>query len=204
MNKSLCTLTAISIALSNTLLANEDEYEYIPPPKANQVADLLDDDRDGVINARDLCPDTLEGAEINNDGCANLFKEEEELALRVLFAHDSYEINPVFSDQIQTMADFLDKYTSASIQVQGHTSKVGPEAYNYSLSEQRANAVQGELLYYGIAPERVNIVGFGEDRLEDQGDDEVAHATNRRVTATVVGLSEKVVEEWSIFSIIEK
>ena len=133
-----------------------------------------------------------------------MFKEEEELALRVLFAHDSYEINPVFSDQIQTMADFLDKYTSASIQVQGHTSKVGPEAYNYTLSEQRANAVQGELLSYGIAPERVNIVGFGEKRLEDEGDDEVAHATNRRVTATVVGLSEKVVEEWSIFSIIEK
>ena len=203
-NKSLCTLTAISIALSNTLLANEDEYEYIPHPKANQVADLLDDDRDGVINARDLCPETLEGAEINNDGCANLFKEEEELALRVLFAHDSYEINPVFSDQIQTMADFLDKYKSASIEVQGHTSKVGPEAYNYTLSKQRANAVQDELLYYGIAPERVTIVGFGESLLEDEGDDEVAHATNRRVTATVVGLSEKVVEEWSIFSIIEK
>ncbi|MBU2899098.1 OmpA family protein [Vibrio hepatarius] len=201
-NINIYILTTISIALSNTSLA--DEYDYISTPNAIQVADLLDDDRDGVINARDLCPDTLEGAEINNDGCAKFLKEEEELALRVLFAHDSYDINSAFEDQIQTMADFLEKYKSASIEVQGHTSKIGPEAYNYTLSEQRANAVQDELLYYGIDPERVTIVGFGESLLENEGDDEVAHATNRRVTATVVGLSEKVVEEWNIFSIIEK
>ncbi|WP_371833280.1 OmpA family protein [Vibrio sp.] len=202
---SIFTLTSISIALSFTSQANEeDEYSYIDTPKAIQIADLLDDDRDGVINARDICPDTPEGAKINNDGCAELVKEQEELAMRVLFAHDSYEINPAFAEQIQMMADFLEKYTSASIQIQGHTSKVGPEAYNYNLSEQRANAVEEELLYYGIAPERVTIVGFGESRLEDEGDDEVAHAANRRVTASVVGLNEKVVEEWSIFSIIEK
>ena len=201
---SIFTLTSVGIALSFACQANEDEYSYIETPKATQVADLLDDDRDGVINARDLCPDTPQGAEINNDGCAKLVKEQEELSLRVLFEHDSYEINPAFADQIQTMADFLEKYASASIQIQGHTSKVGPEAYNYNLSEQRATAVQDELLYYGIEPERVSIVGFGESRLEDEGDDEVAHATNRRVTANVVGLDEKVIEEWSIFSIIEK
>ncbi|GLT16682.1 hypothetical protein GCM10007938_04580 [Vibrio zhanjiangensis] len=203
-NGILGTITAISFAISATLWASEDEYDYIETPVATQVADLLDDDRDGVINARDLCPDTPKGAEISNDGCANLIQEQEELALRVLFAHDSYEINPAFSDQIQTMADFLEKYKSASIQIQGHTSKVGPESYNFRLSEQRANAVQDELLYFGIAPERVSIIGFGESRLEDEGDDEVAHATNRRVTATVVGLNERVVEEWNIFSVIEK
>ena len=197
-------LTSISVGLSGTSLAKKDEYRYIDTPKAIQVADLTDDDRDGVVNARDLCPDTPEGAKIDNDGCASSVKAQEERALRVLFEHDSYEVNPVFSDQIQEMADFLEKYMSASIQIRGYTSKVGSAAYNLNLSKKRAAAVQDELLYYGIAPERVTIVGFGESRLEDEGDDEVAHAANRSVTASVIGLDETVVEEWTIFSIIEK
>ena len=46
--------------------------------------------------------------------------------------------------------------------------------------------------------------GYGETRLIDNGDSNSAHAVNRRVTATVVGLKEKVVEEWTIFSTLKK
>nr|WP_253820497.1 OmpA family protein [Vibrio pectenicida] len=169
-----------------------------------QVADLSDDDRDGVINARDLCSDTPQGSAISNDGCASLIKEEEQLKLEIFFDNNSSEINDSYLAQIESMASFLETYQSTSIQIQGYASKLGSPEHNLRLSNNRANAVQDELLYYGIAPKRVTIVGFGESTLEDEGDDEVAHATNRRVTATVVGLSEKVVEEWSIFSIIEK
>ncbi len=31
-------------------------------------------------------------------------------------------------------------------------------------------------------------------------DDPTSHALNRKVTATVVGLSEQIVEEWTIFT----
>ena len=44
-------LTSISVGLSGTSLAKKDEYRYIDTPKAVQVADLTDDDRDGVVNA---------------------------------------------------------------------------------------------------------------------------------------------------------
>lgn len=33
-----------------------DEYDYIDTPIADQWADHIDDDSDGVINERDLCP----------------------------------------------------------------------------------------------------------------------------------------------------
>ncbi|MCG9683037.1 OmpA family protein [Vibrio sp. Isolate23] len=204
LKKALLSLSVLSLTMSNTLTASEDEYDYIDTPTANQISDITDDDRDGVVNARDICPDTPLNAQVDNDGCGTSVREEEELQLRILFANDSYEINPIFSDQIQTMAEFLAKYQSASIQIQGYASKIGTPEYNLELSKKRAHAVQDELLYFGTEPERVTIVGYGETRLEADGDDETSHALNRKVTATVVGLTEKVVDEWTIFTVIEK
>lgn len=198
----LIPILGLSVVNLNALA--EDEYDYVETPVANQVSDLTDDDKDGVVNARDICPGTPESAQVDNDGCGTTVSEEEEFQLRILFANDSYEINPIFSSQIQTMSDFLKKYKSASIQIQGYASKVGDPEYNLELSKQRANAVEQELLSFEIDPKRVEIVGYGESRLEDEGDDETAHALNRRVTATVVGLTETVVDEWTIFTIIEK
>ncbi|MFB9217211.1 OmpA family protein [Vibrio sinaloensis] len=196
-------LSVLAVAVTTTVSA-QDEYDYIDTPVADQIADLTDDDRDGVVNARDICPNTPLGAQVDNDGCGESLKTEEERQLRILFANDSYEINPIFSDQIQTMAEFLEKYQSASIQIQGFASKVGEPEYNLELSKKRAHAVEDELLSYYVEPSRVSIIGYGETRLEAQGDDETSHALNRKVTATVVGLDEEVVEEWTIFTTKEK
>ncbi len=200
-------INTIFITLSITVLlsaCSADKYAYIDTPVANQIADLQDDDQDGVVNARDFCPGTPSGAQVDNDGCGATMRTEDERQLRILFANDSYEINPVFSDQIRSMAEFLKAYQSASIEIQGYASKVGETDYNLALSKKRAVAVEKKLLSYGIPPKRVRIVGYGETRLEASGDDPASHAVNRKVTATVVGLTENVVEEWTIFSIKEK
>ena len=124
--------------------------------------------------------------------------------MRILFANDSFEVNPIFSDQITTMAEFLETYQSASIEIQGYASKVGASEYNLELSKKRAHHVEDELLSNGIDPSRVRVVGYGENRLESDGNDATSHALNRRVTATVVGLNEQIVEEWTIFTTLEK
>ena len=184
--------------------ADYQEEDYIDTPEAEQISDLRDDDKDGVVNARDLCPGTPTASQVDNDGCGETVRSQEVRQLRILFAHDSFEINPIFSDQITTMAEFLKKYKTASIEIQGYASKVGSNEYNLELSKKRANEVQSEILQNGIAADRVRIVGFGESRLEKEGDDPTSHALNRRVTATVVGLEEQIVEEWTIFTTLEK
>ena len=73
-----------------------DDMEYIEAPKANQISDLQDDDRDGVINARDTCPATPEKSQVDNEGCGERIRAEEERQLNILFANDSYEVNPLF------------------------------------------------------------------------------------------------------------
>ncbi|MCQ9089984.1 OmpA family protein [Vibrio alginolyticus] len=187
------------LAITQHVVA-EDEYEYRPVPNAEQIADLQDDDNDGVINARDMCPGTPEGSEVDNDGCGEYIKASDNMQVRILFANDSDEINPVFRRQVRELSDFLKEYPTTSIELHGYASKVGGSKHNQDLSERRARNVREALLSYDIEPSRVRVVGFGDTHLAQQGTDEVSHALNRRVTASVVGYKGEIKREWTIFT----
>ncbi|KIP69842.1 membrane protein [Vibrio harveyi] len=197
-------LFTLSIFASASFAATNDEYDYMPTPDAQQIADLQDDDNDGVINARDLCPGTPVTSKIDNDGCGEYIKASEKMQVRVLFANDSDEINPVFRRQIRELSEFLKEYPSTSIELQGYASKVGGSSHNLDLSKRRANNVREALLRYGIDTNRVRIVGFGDTHLATEGTDEVSHALNRRVTAYVVGYKGEIKKEWTIFTTLPK
>ncbi|MEF1338845.1 OmpA family protein, partial [Vibrio rotiferianus] len=152
----------------------------------------------------DLCPGTPLESELDNDGCGQYVKSSEKMQIRVLFANDSDEINPVFRKQISDMASFLKEYPSTSIELQGYASKTGTSQHNFELSQRRADNVRNLLINFGITPERLRIVGFGDTKLAYQGSDEVSHAMNRRVTATVVGYKGNVKKEWTIFTALPK
>ncbi|MDW1500934.1 OmpA family protein [Vibrio sp. YT-19(2023)] len=198
--KPVKILFALGMLATTQHVVAEDEYEYRPVPNAEQIADLQDDDNDGVINARDMCPGTPEGSEVDNDGCGEYIKASDNMQVRILFANDSDEINPVFRRQVRELSDFLKEYPTTSIELHGYASKVGGSKHNQDLSERRARNVREALLSYDIEPSRVRIVGFGDTHLAQQGTDEVSHALNRRVTASVVGYKGEIKREWTIFT----
>ncbi len=204
MRVLLLSLSALMICACSSSDGTGDEYDYIPTPIADQSADHMDDDGDGVINHRDLCPGTPEGSELDNDGCGEYAKSSQKMQIRVLFANDSDAINPIFAKQISDLADFLKEYPSTSIELQGYTSITGTDEYNLDLSKRRAENVRQELIKNGISPNRLRIVGFGETKLASFGTDEVSHALNRRVTATVIGYKGEVKKEWTIFTALPK
>lgn len=195
-------LSMLSAGLSAFAVSGDEtgELDYIKVPVASQVADLQDDDKDGVINARDKCTGTPIGSAVDNYGCEEYIESSNTKQLKILFANDSYEINPAFMSEIKTMAQFLEQYPETSIELQGYASKTGDAEHNLELSKNRANEVRNALLNYGVAPERVKIVGFGDSVLANQGTSLVAHALNRRVVATVVGYDGDVEKEWTIFN----
>lgn len=200
MKNSSLLLSILALSFSGSTFANGEEYPYIAVPQPDQVADLLDDDRDGVINARDKCTDTVRGAHVNNDGCGTHIKSTNQLQLKILFANDSAEISPVFTDEITKMVDFLQRYPQTSVELQGYASKTGDAEHNMALSKQRADQVKQHIVDAGIDSSRVTIVGYGDTSLEDSGESEQSHALNRRVTATVVGYDDNILDEWTIFS----
>jgi outer membrane protein OmpA-like peptidoglycan-associated protein len=199
MMKKLILASAITLILVGCA---GDTDEYIPTPVANQQADLRDDDSDGVINARDRCSQTPEGAELTNDGCEEYIEITEQQALKVLFNNDSYEVSPIFAGHIEQMALFLAQYPETSVEIQGFASNPGSVDYNLELSRNRALSVQDKIISYGVDPSRVTIIGYGEDDIEEGS--VVDEALERRVEATVVGLKGDYIKEWTVFSSIAK
>lgn len=205
MNKSSIFSAFIMVMSSSTIAQQfDDEYAYLPTPKPEQIYDLQDDDNDGVINARDLCPGTPVGAEIDNDGCGSYFESSEQKQLHILFANNSTEINPAFLNQIRQMASFLKRYETTTIQLQGYASKTGNAEHNLMLSKKRASNVRRALISNGIAPSRINIVGYGDSASGGINQDNISHALNRKVVASVAGFKGHIKEEWHIFTKIEK
>ncbi|KHA62476.1 OmpA family protein [Vibrio sp. MarTm2] len=202
--KTLVHSLILATVFSTGVAYAEDEYEYIATPVPNQIDDLLDEDKDGVINARDLCPQTPARSEIDNDGCGTYINTSEKIDLHILFANDSDVVQPIFMTQVRELADFLEEYPSTTVELQGYASKVGRPDYNLELSKRRAEAVENLLLDYQLDADRVTIVGFGDTNLSVEGDDEQAHAQNRKVVASVIGHKGQVKEEWTIFTKIEK
>ncbi|WP_282177379.1 OmpA family protein [Vibrio nereis] len=194
----------ISTLVSSGYVSADDKYDYIVTPEPNQVDDLRDEDNDGVINARDLCPGTPIKAEVDNDGCGKYVKSSDKMNLHILFANDSSAIQPLFVRQIREMNVFLEAYPSTSIELQGYASKVGRADYNMALSKRRAETVKRMLISNGLAPNRVNIVGFGDTKTDNDANDELSHALDRKVVATVVGYKGHVKEEWTIFTKLDK
>lgn len=204
MNNKCVLFATLLVCMCSTTSSIAEEIDYIPTPNAIQIADLNDDDNDGVINARDLCLQTPTGAEVNNDGCEAYVESEETYQLKIFFNNDSDKIQRGFEQQIEGLANFLEVYASTSIEIQGYASKVGRAAHNLDLSIRRANSVRDTLIRFGTDAQRVKIVGYGDTVLNRIGIDEATHAGNRRVTATVVGHKGNVKDEWTIFTTIPK
>lgn len=106
--------------------------------------------------------------------------------LKVLFEFDKAVVQPVFNQQIEAVANFMNKYPETTTIIEGHTDSKGSDNYNMGLSQRRAEAVKQELVtIYGIAPNRLSTVGYGETRPVDTNATEEGRYNNRRVVATV-------------------
>jgi OOP family OmpA-OmpF porin len=74
----------------------------------------------------------------------------------------------------------------AAIQIEGHTDSDGDDAFNQSLSEKRAQAVQSYLEKAGLDAARLSAKGFGESKpVADNGTDE-GKAKNRRIDFVIL------------------
>lgn len=169
-----------------------------------QVHDLNDLDRDGVIVARELCNDTVEGATIDNYGCGKIKPINERSELKILFANDSYYIDPMYYDQIETIAAFMRQYPNTKVTIEGHCSKTGTYEHNLQLSQNRANAVTAVLAEnFGIEADRLNAIGYSYDRPVDPTHTKMAHTRNRRVIAEVTGEDTTADMKWHIYTVDE-
>jgi OOP family OmpA-OmpF porin len=104
------------------------------------------------------------------------------LNLSVQFGFDSSEVLSLNSDQIEVIAEGMRKQDDIKLVLKGYSDSIGSVDYNYSLSKARAEAVKLLLAAdYGIALERILVVGYGEKNPVASNMYNKGRALNRRV-----------------------
>ena len=75
----------------------------------------------------------------------------------------------------------------SNVSVVGHTDSTGPESYNQTLSERRANSVADYLSGQGIDRQAMQVSGRGESQPVASNKSKAGRAQNRRVDIRVTG-----------------
>jgi outer membrane protein OmpA-like peptidoglycan-associated protein len=113
----------------------------------------------------------------------------EVVALRVLadvqFELDSAELRPDALRTLTTALKTLNDTPSITLHIEGYASPEGSPAYNKALGERRARAVRDYLTKRGIAPSRLTITSYGEERLKYDDSQEATRALNRRAALII-------------------
>jgi len=144
----------------------------------------IDSDKDGVFDHQDQCPNTPMVEKVNTLGCTIFADHFITKQLLVNFDHNKVIIKPQYNAEIANIADFLNKNKSLSLTIEGHTSSLGADLYNKTLSQQRAQAIVNFLIKeHNIDTARLSAVGYGEEQLKNTENTNTAHAENRRIEA---------------------
>ncbi len=99
----------------------------------------------------------------------------------ILFDLDKATLKPESDKQLQHVVALLLADTGLKLEVQGHTDDQGSPEYNIDLSQRRAETVQQYLQLFGVAQERLQPKGYGEDQPVAPNTTEEGRAKNRRV-----------------------
>ncbi len=186
----------VTLGLTVALGGADEAMIVEDPPMAPPPADCstLDDDRDGVNNCDDKCPDSTAGQVVGPDGCA----QDVVIDLRGVnfkFDYPKRGFDGTIGDAglvegsaeiLQQAVDVLTRYPQLRVAVDGHTDAIGTDEYNQSLSERRSRVVYDYLTANGIDAGRlVGPNGYGESRPIDTNDTAEGRARNRRTELPV-------------------
>jgi len=190
-----------SLALLSVLLLSACSTQVVEMTPTVQQFDLSDSEGDGIISARDKCPNNVLGSQIDNNGCANERIETIRQQLQVNFEIDSYTVNAQYLPEIEALAQLMIEYPQVKLKIEGHTSIRGTAAHNIQLSKNRAEAIKNILSeQFSIAPERIDAIGYGFNALLVTGNNEAAHARNRRIVAALSIDKVYTDMKWHIYS----
>ncbi len=154
-----------------------DDKDLCPDTPAGVVVDEngcpLDTDKDGVYDYMDKCPGTPLGAKVNAQGCWVLGS--------LLFDFDKAVIKPAGFAELNGVMAILKKNPAMTITLMGHTDNIGTAAYNKKLSIKRANAAKDYLVNKGVSAGRISCEGYGFSQPVATNKTDFGRSLNRRV-----------------------
>ena len=116
--------------------------------------------------------------------------DEEILLENIYYDFDKWDIRADALPSLDKLATMLKDNPDIKIELSSHTDCQGEEAYNYELSQRRAQSATNYIIQNGIDPRRIVAKGYGKSRLkmncvcDDCTDEE--HQVNRRTAFTII------------------
>ena len=98
----------------------------------------------------------------------------------VYFEFDRSELSDAARASLQKNAEWMNRWTSTRVSVEGHADARGTNEYNLALGERRAAAARDYLVSLGVPAARVTTVSKGEEEPTCTQDAESCWSQNRR------------------------
>lgn len=170
------------VAEAESRVAKCAEPPPAPPAPPAAAPTPNDDDRDGVPNEQDRCPNTPPPARVDAQGCE--FTDEIKLP-GVYFDTDKASLKSESFPVLDQAAATLKRYPDLRIEVAGHTDDRGSDSHNAGLSQRRAETVRAYLAERGATNE-LSARGYGESTPIAPNSTADGRAQNRRVVLRVL------------------
>jgi peptidoglycan-associated lipoprotein len=94
-----------------------------------------------------------------------------------------YDMSTVREDQralLQKNADWMRRWTTTRVTIEGHADARGTNEYNLALGERRGNAVKDYMVSLGITADRLTVISKGEEAQVCSEMTDACYARNRR------------------------
>ena len=105
----------------------------------------------------------------------------------VLFDSAKFTLRPAAREKLAKISGIVLAYPTLSLAIEGNTDSVGGDAYNQTLSENRAASVRDYLATEGIPAASMTAHGFGKTQPVASNDTAGGRQQNRRVELIVSG-----------------
>lgn len=105
---------------------------------------------------------------------------------RIHFEYDRSALRPEAEQLLMRKVAVMRANPNVRLRIEGHTDERGSIEYNIALGQRRAEAARDYLVNFGISPNRLETVTWGEDRPLVRASNEEAWAMNRRSEFTII------------------
>ena len=92
--------------------------------------DLNDTDEDGVVNARDICQNSVVGAVVDQSGCEIELSRIDSYNLNIQFDTNQSRVAEAYMSAIANLADRFKQSKAKLLLIEGHTDNIGGQKYN--------------------------------------------------------------------------